>query len=276
MNPRPPSSRSRFLTAGEQRVYVQEWGEGPTLLCVHGLGGGGHFFSALGPALAGAACTVAIDLPGCGLSPRPDACSFEAAASLLMDLARRNDWAPLVLLGHSMGAIIALEVARHAPDLVRGLVLAGGLPEARAAARSRIEQRLDHVRRDGLAGIGEQAVATNFSERTRSERPELTGLFARAFELQSADAYVAWGETLCAWTAKPLPPLDRVPALVVTGEEDLYASPADVEAFVQELRRSRHASDARLEIMADCGHLPFLERPAAFAALVRTFLEDRS
>jgi pimeloyl-ACP methyl ester carboxylesterase len=276
VNLRPPSSRSRFLAAGEQRVYVQEWGEGPTLLCVHGLGGGAHFFGALGPTLAGTARSVAIDLPGCGLSPRTGTCSFEAAAALLIELARRNAWAPLVLLGHSMGTIIALEVVRQARELVRGLVLVGGLPEPRTAARSRIAQRIDHVRREGLAGIGEQAVAANFSERTRSERPELTGLFARAFELQSADGYVSWGRTLCAWRAKPLPPLDRIPALVVTGEEDLYAPPADVEAFVQELRRSRPVSDARLEIMADCGHLPFLERPAAFAALVRAFREHRS
>ncbi len=276
MNPRPPSSRSRFLTAGEQRIYVQEWGEGPTLLCVHGLGGGAHFFRALGPALAGTARSVAIDLPGCGLSPRIDACSFESAASLLIELARRSGWAPLVLLGHSMGTIIALEFARQAAELVRGLVLVGGLPEPRAAARSRIMQRIDQVRRDGLAAVGEQAVATNFSERTRSELPELTGLFARAFELQSAESYVAWAETLCAWTAKPLPALDRLPSLLITGEEDLYAPPAEVEGFVQELRRTSPASEARLEIMPDCGHLPFLERPAAFATLVRTFLEHRS
>lgn len=272
------------MTAGGARLHVQEWGAGPTLLCVHGLGGGGHFFSALGPLLADACRTVAVDLPGCSLSPAAANCTFEEAAATLIDLIRQEGWSTCRVLGHSMGTIVALEIAREAPELLAGLILVGGLPEPRGAARARISNRIAHVRAEGLTGVGEQTVAANFSLRSRQERPEVTGLFARAFELQSADAYIRWAETLCGWAARPLPVLEPLPCLLVTGDEDLYAPPGDVEAFADSLRTRRSAGAAEegrptrgsgtveVQIMRDCAHLPFLEQPQAFAALVRQFL----
>lgn len=271
MSQLPPSCRSRFVTAGPARLYVQEWGTGPTLLCVHGLGGGGHFFSALGPALAGCCRTVAVDLPGSGLSPPLPEFSFDAVASVLVSVSRQEDWQHLCVLGHSMGTILALEAAREAPGLVRGLVLVGGLPEPLPAARTRLAGRVERVRRDGMAGLGAQAVSANFSERTQTERPELTGLFARAFEMQSAEVYIDTAEALCAWSARPLPPLADVPCLVISGAEDTYAPPDAVRAFAASL-----PAGTAVEVLPDCGHLPFLEQPVAFAAIVHEFLAPES
>jgi pimeloyl-ACP methyl ester carboxylesterase len=264
-------SRSYVAAVGPAKLHVQEWGAGPALLCIHGLGGGGHFFSALGPALAGCCRTIAVDLPGAGLSPPLPEFSFDTAASVVVSLARQHEWPHLCVLGHSMGTILALEAARGAPDLVRGLVLVGGLPEPTPAARARIAERVERVRRDGIIGVGEEAVVANFSERTRRERPELTGLFARLFEMQSADGYIDAAEALCAWTGRPLPPLAGVPCLAITGAEDLYAPPDEVRAFARSL-----PAGTEVEVLPDCGHLPFLEQPVTFSAIVRRFLDPES
>jgi 3-oxoadipate enol-lactonase len=250
-------------------VHVREWGDGPPLVCVHGLGGDSHFFSALGPALARCCRTIALDLPGCGASPPVPAVSFDLAASTLVELARHESWPAFAVLGHSMGTIAALEAVRQAPGLVRSLVLVGGLPEPGDAARTRIARRVEQIRRDGMAGVGEQAVVANMSRRARTERPELTAAFARTFEAQSADGYIAWAEALCAWTARPLPSLEGVRCLVVTGDEDLYAPPDAVRAFARTL-----PAGTRVEVMPGCGHLPFLEEPLELAALVCPFLES--
>jgi len=66
-----------------------------------------------------------------------------------------------------------------------------------------------------------------------------------------------------------LPPLDTVPCLVLTGDEDAYAPPDDVRAFAATLPRG-----TRVEILRDCGHLPFLERPDSCAAVVARTLES--
>lgn len=258
-------------------MYLEAWGTtgAPVLLCLHGLGGGTHFFGALGVHLAGQCRTIAIDLPGSGLSPKvagpPPAFSFDTVADLLANIARAETaHAPVVcLLGHSMGAILALEMIRRSPDLAAGLIVVGGLPEALPSARARIGDRIAAIAEQGIAAVSAEAAAANFSRRSLSERPELTACFAKLFASQDAVAYADTARALVEWTARPLPPLDRVSCLAVTGEEDRYAPPDAVRAFARTLPAS-----TRVEIMRDCGHLPFLEQPAAFAAIVSAFLRE--
>ncbi len=170
-----------------------------------------------------------------------------------------------------MGTILALEVIRRAPDLAAGLIVVGGLPEPLPGARTRIRDRVDDdpPARARAGGIGAEVVAANFSRRSQAERPELTALFAKLFDRQDAAAYASTAEALAAWTARELPPLDDVPCLVITGEEDRYAPPDAIQTFARTLPPPPRT---RIEIMRDCGHLPFLEQPAAFAAIVSSFL----
>ena len=74
-------------------------------------------------------------------------------------------------------------------------------------------------------------------------------------------------DALSTWIARPLPPLGGVACLVITGEEDRYAPPDAIRTFARDLPAA-----TRIEIMRDCGHLPFLEDPAACAALIQAFL----
>jgi pimeloyl-ACP methyl ester carboxylesterase len=277
----PPDTRTQsgFAEIGTARLYLEAWGQAgdPVLLCLHGLGGGTHFFGPLGVPLAGQCRTMAIDLPGSGLSPKLDtgslpAFSFDAVADLLVAVARTEHVrAPAVcLLGHSMGAVLALEMIRRSPDLAGGLIVVGGLPEALPTARKRLSDRIAAIAERGIAAVTSDVVTANFSERSQAERPELTACFAKLFAGQDAGAYSDTARALAAWTARELPPLDRVSCLAVTGEEDRYAPPDAIRAFARTLPAS-----TAVEIMRDCGHLPFLERPAEFAAIVSRFLRDR-
>jgi 3-oxoadipate enol-lactonase len=281
-----PQAHGDFVDLAGTRVYLDAWGSAgaPVLLCLHGLGGGTHFFGALGETLGpqGQCRVIAIDLPGSGLSPLATATatanagavsfsfSFDAVADLVVELARGEhmNGQAVCLLGHSMGTILALEVIRRAPDLAAGLIVVGGLPEPLDGARMRIRGRVETIRRRrGIAGMGADVVAANFSQRSQTEHPELTAWFAKLFERQDPAAYTATAEALAAWTARDLPPLDGVPCLVITGEEDRYAPPDAIHAFARTL-----PTRTRVEIMPDCGHLPFLEQPAAFAAIVSSFV----
>jgi pimeloyl-ACP methyl ester carboxylesterase len=272
-------TQSGFVEVGTARLYLDARGAAgaPVLLCLHGLGGGTQFFGALGVHLAGQCRTIAIDLPGSGLSPRLDAAplpafSFDAVADLLVTLARtEHARAPAVcLLGHSMGAILALEMIRRSQDLAVGLIVVGGLPEALPSARRRIRDRIAAIRERGIATVSTEVAAANFATRSQTDRPELTACFAKLFASQDAAAYADTAGALATWTARELPPLDRVSCLAVTGEEDRYAPPDAIRAFARTLPAA-----TRVEIMRDCGHLPFLERPAAFAAIVSAFLRER-
>jgi 3-oxoadipate enol-lactonase len=259
---------ARFVELRGARVFVEEWGAGETLLCVHGLGGGSHFFSALGPALGTRCRTLALDLPGSGLSPLTTDFSFDSVAELLVSLARVESESKICLLGHSMGAILALEAVRQAPELAAGFIAVGGLSEALPESRSRIRARIEEIQRSGMAGRGEGFASMNLARRTQEERPEIAGLVAKLFDAQPIGGYTATAEALASWTARPLPSLEGVHCLAITGAEDRYAPPTAVREFAGTL-----PAGTRVEVVPDCGHLPFLEQPAAFAAIVKRFLE---
>ena len=261
-----PAPSTELVAAAGARVRVATWGDGPVVLCLHGLGGGTHFFAALGPALASSYRVVAVDLPGSGLSPCPEHFSFEGCAEVTIALARSYH-APVHLLGHSMGTIIALEAIRREPRLASSLVAVGGLPEPSVSARVRILARAAAARQRGLVGLGSEVVEANFSHRSRREQPALTGLFAALFERQDADAYADTAEALARWHAPELPRLDAVRCVVLTGDEDRYAPPDAAGAFARSL-----PAGTRLEVIEECGHLPMLEYPGVCARLVRTHL----
>ena len=111
-------------------LHYQEWGEGPPVVALHGLGLESSSFTGLAEGVAALGLRMlAADLPGFGKTPAPGVALTPAVlAEPVLDLARRLDPKPLVM-GMSLGARVALEAALLAPDLFRGVVmLAAPLP----------------------------------------------------------------------------------------------------------------------------------------------------
>ena len=250
-----------------ERIAVERWGtSGPTLLCLHGLGGSAGFFAELGPALSGRCRLVAFDFPGSGRSAVPPSVTFDALAAVAVEVARDLN-PPRYILGHSMGTIIGLEAIRQSPGLAAGFLAAGGLLQPRADACERIAARIATIEERGMTGLGDAVAAANVSAQTRAQRPDVLARVAAIFESQSQDGYLATARALITWKARPLPPLDGVQCLAVTGAEDRYAPPQDVRVLAALLPGGRDAV-----ILPDCAHLPFLEDPLAFSQIVDAFL----
>jgi 3-oxoadipate enol-lactonase len=248
-------------------IALQRWGtSGPTLLCLHGLGGSAEFFAELGAPLAAACRIVAFDLPGSGLSAVPPAVSFEALASITAEVARGLE-SPIYLLGHSMGTIIGLEALRQAPRMASGFLAVGGLMQARPDARERISARLAIIEERGMLGLGPTVAAANVSARTNTARPDIVARIGDIFERQPQAGYVATARALIGWAARPLPLLDGVRCLAITGAEDRYAPPDDVRAFAALLPGAPTPV-----VLEDCAHLPFLENPTSFGQIVERYL----
>lgn len=106
-------------------LLVREAGAGRPLLLLHGLASSSRYWEPHLPALSPWYRMVAPDLLGFGLSPKPARCAYTTAdhlAALAGALAGRID-GPATVVGHSMGAILALHLARAHPEWVRRLVL---------------------------------------------------------------------------------------------------------------------------------------------------------
>ena len=123
------AGRIAYAERGERRAGR------PSVLCIHGAGASGAIWSMALAQLARHDHVVAIDLPGHGASGSEGA-AFDGSTAL--SLARYRDavgelagtlcLGPSVLVGHSLGALVAIEAALAWPDKVRALVLCGAGP----------------------------------------------------------------------------------------------------------------------------------------------------
>jgi pimeloyl-ACP methyl ester carboxylesterase len=124
-------------------LFGEVWGTGtPEVLVLHGWGRTHADFAAVvGPASAGGPlAALAPDLPGFGSTPAPPvpwgAADYASALIPILD-EDGGGGRPVVVLGHSRGGCIAVELAAARPDLVRGLVLTGAPVVPRPGGRRR-------------------------------------------------------------------------------------------------------------------------------------------
>jgi len=131
----PPAGR--FIEIEGVRLHYFEQGEGPTLLLLHGTVVSADDFRANGllERLSQSFHVIAIDRPGFGHSDRPRATSWtpHAQARLLLLALRHLGADQSLVLGHSWGTMVAVEMALQAPETIAGLLLLSGYyyPSAR-------------------------------------------------------------------------------------------------------------------------------------------------
>jgi pimeloyl-ACP methyl ester carboxylesterase len=116
---------ARAWEPGRDRLYCRREGRGSAMLFLHGLAGSWRYWRRGLAGLAGAHRLHVPDLLGFGRSPKPRgdysaAMHAEAVARLLQEIGTVE-----VVVGHSMGAIIALELYSRFPDRIGRLVLLG-------------------------------------------------------------------------------------------------------------------------------------------------------
>jgi pimeloyl-ACP methyl ester carboxylesterase len=124
---------------GDQSIFGESFGDGPTrVLWLHGWERRSHDFGAAGRALAQLGhASVALDLPGFGVSPTPPhSGGARYYANLLETTIRAVANEPVILVGHSFGGRVATVLASEYPELVRSLILTG-VPLLRTTTRSR-------------------------------------------------------------------------------------------------------------------------------------------
>lgn len=205
---------------------------------------------------------LALDLPGHGRSQGPSLASIDAMTDWLIRALDAAAIARAALVGHSMGALVALEAAARAPQRIWALALLG------AAERMRVHRDLlaaaaahEHLAIELIASWG-LGLRAHFGG-CRAPGQWMLGSAIRLLErcapetlaadLVACDAYA--GATVAA--AKL-----RCPATLIAGDADRMTPPSGARALAQAM------SEARLVTLAPCGHLMMIEQPdRALAAL---------
>jgi 3-oxoadipate enol-lactonase len=183
-------------------------------------------------------------------------------------LDQRKIREPVVLGGLSMGGYAALAFAQKYPERLRGLILADTRAEPDSdEARANRDRMIRFARDYGAAAVIDAMLPRMVSEATQARQPEVVAEVRRIAAAQSLDAMCAALEALRDRPdATPGLASIRVPTLVVVGADDVLTPPAAAQTLANGIR------GARVQIIADAGHLSNLEQPQAFNDAVRVFL----
>jgi pimeloyl-ACP methyl ester carboxylesterase len=189
-------------------------------------------------------------------------------------LLARGEHGPATVVGASLGAAVALELARQRPDLVQGLVLVTPAVvrdprlEAVLQALGTYERSDDEARiRMMLAWMLGRAHLAHAGKREAAA----TALRAMASATPIATLRLH-AEALLDWLGAASASFDdiTVPALIVAGDDDILTPRAQTDAAARAL------SGARLVVLPGAGHAIAIERPAELCALVREFAHETS
>jgi len=263
------------------RYALATHGSGEPLVLIHGFTGSAATWGGHVPAFAREFETIAVDLPGHGLTPPPREPARGSVERIADDLAHILDQlgrAPAHVVAYSLGARVALRLAVAHPGTIRRLVLES--PSAGIA--DPIERKARQVSDDALADrIERNGVAAFVTEWERS--PVIASMSALPAQqaavlrnIRLANTAEGLASSLRGAGQGRMEPLqDRLgtvtaPTLVLAGALDPTGTTRAEEV-------AAGIPGARLVVLPDAGHAPHLERPTEFRSLALDFLkEDRA
>lgn len=245
-------------------------GHGPSVLLLHDADGGHLSFAPQVEVLARNGYRgVAWDMPGYGHSPPIEPYAFKSLAQACLTLADALRCERLTLVGHGMGAMVALEVALRAPARIERLVLAaGGPPLDEAARKAWVEPRLQAL--DAGLGMAEIAAQTVRDGGGRNALPEGLQLARHALAQVPAPTYRRALQALTTFhRGAQLLGHVHAPTLLVSGGQDRCTPPEALQALAQVLPDAQHLE------LPGIGHWPQLEDPETFDGALLDFLATR-
>jgi len=236
------------------------------VLLLHGIGGRASLWAPSVAALAPRQ-VIAMDMPGYD-GTRPALTSFEALANAAVALLDAAGVAAADVVGHSLGGMIALEMALRHPKRVRRLVIVASSPAFGSRDPAFREAFLAARRKPLDEGIGMAGVAAALVPAMLGRAADPAAAPAAMAAMASVDeaAYRATLAVLTGFDRRADLPRVTQPALLIAGEADQTAPPRGMARMADAM------PDARIIIIPGAGHLLPLEAPDAFHAALHDFL----
>ena len=255
-----------FVRSNGADIYWKHEGkaENAPLVLLNSIGTDMDLWDAALPALRRRFSVLRVDSRGHGASDAP-AGDYDLAM-LARDVVAAMDAAEIgraVVAGVSLGGMVAMQMARDAPECLSGLAL---ICTSATMDRAAWTARVKKVRDEGMAGIVDLAMSRFLSPEFVQERPEIAASVRRTLLGMEADGYAG-----CAAAIRDMDLVNHldsisVPTLVMSGERDTSTPFTDHGAYlVERIQTAR-------QIALDAAHLAPLEAPDALAsAIINSF-----
>lgn len=241
----------------------------PVLVLTGSLGTNLSMWDPQARALAHRFRVLRVDIRGHGRSPVPPGpYTLAELGGDLVALLDRLQIERANLCGLSIGAMISLWVAAHAPGRVDRLIAcctsARFAPEAAAAYR----ERAARVRAEGLEPIADGVLARWFTPAFAAHQPQTVAALRAGLVATPPEGYAGCCEALADLDLHPALPAVQAPTLVLAGEEDQATPPEHGRAIAEAI------PGAELKLVPGAAHLASVERAELVCALILRFLDQ--
>ena len=254
-----------FLSDLRLNADVTGPADGAPLVLVHALGTSLAIWDDLIPLLPPSLRILRFDLRGHGQSDMPS--PPYSMGSLIRDTERLMDHFVLkdaVILGLSIGGLVAQGLAIKRLDLIRAMVLSNT-----AAKIGRPEQwqgRIDQVRTGGLESIADATMERWLGRNWRSH-PDMPCLRAQ-FTATRSEGWIGCAHAIAGTDFYETTATLTLPTLAIAGAND-GSTPPDLVRETADL-----VLGSRFALIRGAGHLPPVEKPAEYAAILTQFLTE--
>lgn len=255
-------------TVNGTTLHYDEHGNGRPLLLIHGIGGSGLDWAGVVPRLAHDYRVIAVDVRGFGRSQKPPGPYTPAQwAADLAALLRHIGAAPAVVLGHSMGGVIAQRLLLDYAELFEAAILQSTSSQVKEQAAAYWEGQAAEIERDGL-GPSIARRQAGYTEEFKREHPDVLAMDERRVRLNEPHAYAAAARAVARYNYTDALKTVRKPVLIIQGLDDTQTPPGGSVIM------SRAIPGARLEMLERCGHNVMVDQPDRLVELVLGFLGE--
>jgi 3-oxoadipate enol-lactonase/4-carboxymuconolactone decarboxylase len=237
----------------------------PPLLFLNAIGTDMRIWERVLPLLTVPGARIRYDARGHGLSECPPApYTLVELADDAVGILDALGIEQAIAIGISMGGLTAQAMALRHPDRVKALVLCDTAP--RIGTAELWQSRMERIRQNGMASIGDATMKRWFPARYHAEYPgEIRGWQSLVTRMP-AEGYLATCGVLAESDLSNQVGQIHVPTLALCGSEDVATPPAQMRELVETL------PNARFALVEGAGHLPCIDHPATFATLINEFV----
>jgi 3-oxoadipate enol-lactonase len=212
-------------------------------------------------------CTLRYDIRGHGRSEVPPGpYSMDDLGSDLVALLDRLGIDRASLCGLSIGGMISMWVAAHAPDRVDRLILC--CTSAQLGPAESWLERAALVRADGVQAVADAVLDRWFTPAFAAAHPELIERMRATLIATPREGYAGCCEAIAAMDLTPVLPSISAPTLVIAAAED-PSTPPEHGRRIAEL-----IPGARFELVQDARHIASIEQEDLITSLIQGFLND--
>ena len=248
-----------------QHIYIGDEGKGFPLILIHGFLGSSKMWEPQINYFKNYFRVITPDLPGFGKSNKAKSHnSIQSIANLLMNCLEEKKIDKFSLLGHSMGGMIAQQIAKEYFNKIAKLICYSTGPQGEMPGRfESVDQSRVNLKKKGLENTAKNIAKTWFVKKENAKYFDICIEAGKQTSIKAADdALIAFKN----WNGVDALKNIKNETLIVWGDQDKSYNLEQIKILKKNIKKSK------LVIFKNCAHNVHLEKPDQFNSTIKNFL----